>query len=584
MKKHNIKKQLFSLTTTSALVLSSLAGVAVPMVHAEQKGAKEDVMVSSSKEIKEDKKNEETLITNTAETKSTKAVQEQKNTTADALQQATRTVNNLFDRFGAKQSNTKAQIDAARKQVTALSNSMQKTELLNKVEQAQQAYDELMKKWQEINTEMDQFFINGEIGNPRSSVTQTDIDRLGEKLFEFPLEKPFLEGYTTDKLRDKLNQLIYVLDATPKVSWLFIDGKPNPENTQWVITDTLNSVNQMFDGPYKQNLLEKIEEAQQAYEETSGIAIPPIKQATRAVNQLFNGNTPKESNTQEKIDSARKKVEAIKGHATVKAKLLEKVKIAQAALDNKKTAITVDDYYCGNVYMTGKYSGNIKKFKLIVDGKEYNPGFKLLKNNCFELYIGKRITKATKTVKVESLDETGKVTGTQEISVQSSKLTAENYALGQEYIKGQMFGEAKQFKLMVDGKEFSAGFKLLANNHFEVYAKNKIQSNSKTAMLKVLNGEGTEVATQEITIQKPSLNVNHYKVNTDYITGTHTGDVKKFKLIVDGQEYFPGFKLLANDQFEVYAKNKVSSSSKLITLISLDAKGKEIQRQEVSHS
>ncbi|MGX7174663.1 immunoglobulin-like domain-containing protein, partial [Enterococcus ratti] len=196
--------------------------------------------------------------------------------------------------------------------------------------------------------------------------------------------------------------------------------------------------------------------------------------------------------------------------------------------------------------------------------------------------IGKKITKGTKIVKVESFDETGKVTGTREITIQTPKLTVENYTLGQEYIKGQTVGETKQFKLLVDGKEFKPGFKFLENNQFEVYAKNKVYSNSKKVVLKVLNNEGIEIATQEVAVQQPALEVNYYKVNTDYITGTYTGDVKKFKLIVDGQEYFPGFKLLANNQFEVYAKNKVSASSKSITLVSLDAQGKEVQRQAVS--
>ncbi|MEY8446696.1 immunoglobulin-like domain-containing protein, partial [Enterococcus ratti] len=389
-------------------------------------------------------------------------------------------------------------------------------------------------------------------------------------------------GYTMSELRKKRDQLNYVLNVTPLVKWLFTNGKPSPVNTQDDISYALSRVNEMYDGPYKQKLIEKIQEAQKAYNDAHIFVDPVADQAMEAVKQLFDGDTPKKDNTQEKIDAARKKVEAIKGFDTVKAGLLEKIKVAQAALDDKKQAITVDAYYYGNVYMTGQYSGNIKKFKLTVDGKEYTPGFKLLKNNRFELYIGKKITKGTKTVKVESFDETGKVTGTREITIQTPKLTVENYTLGQEYIKGQTVGEAKQFKLVVDGKEFSAGFKLLENNQFEVYAKNKVQSNSKKVVLKVLNGEGTEIATQEVAVQQPALEVNYYKVNTDYITGTYTGDVKKFKLIVDGQEYFPGFKLLANNQFEVYAKNKVSASSKSITLVSLNAQGKETQRQAVS--
>src|SRR5699024_1490810 len=86
----------------------------------------------------------------------------------------------------------------------------------------------------------------------------------------------------------------------------------------------------------------------------------------------------------------------------------------------------------------------------------------------------------------------------------------------------------------------------------------------------------------EDTLNAPSLVVDYYKVNTDYITGSVTGNVKKFKLIVDGKEYFPGFKLLKNNRFEVYAKNKVSATSKTITLVSLDENDQEVTRQTVT--
>ncbi|MGX7174608.1 toxin Cry1Ac domain D-VI-related protein, partial [Enterococcus ratti] len=448
MKTNNFKKQLFSFTMTSALVLSSLSGAITPMVHAEQKGIKDEVAVTSSKEgnnqssqtsaseenvtdtTKATKKVEETTTSKSVETKSEKAVQKQTNTATSALQQATNTVNNLFygnDENHPKPSNTNAQIDAARKQVTALPNSDQKTALLKKVEKAQQAYDKLMEQWKDVNETMDRFFVNGDIGNPKPDVTTDDLIMLSEKMFVFPLEEEFLEGYTMSELRKKRDQLNYVLNVTPLVKRLFVSGKPSPNNTQEEITYALGRVNEMYDGPYKQKLVEKIQEAQKAYNDAHIFVDPVADQAMEAVKQLFDGDTPKKDNTQEKIDEARKKVEAIKGFDTVKAGLLEKIKVAQTALDDKKQAITVDAYYYGNVYMTGQYSGNIKKFKLTVDGKEYTPGFKLLKNNRFELYIGKKITKGTKIVKVESFDETGKVTGTREITIQTPKLTVENY-------------------------------------------------------------------------------------------------------------------------------------------------------------
>ena len=430
---------------------------------------------------------------------------------------------------------------------------------------------------------MDKHFIDGDIGNPKGSFTTEEMIDLAEKLGELPyINIPFLEGYTTNELHEKYDQLIAVSNATPVVDRLFFNGKPSTNNTQNDINTALNLVHRLVDGPYKDRLLAKVQEAQKAYNDAHIVQDPAEKQAVEAVNQLFNGDTPKESNTQEAIDEARRKVDAVNNISPVKAQLLKKLEIAQAALDDRVNAFKVDVYHYGNVHMTGEYSGKIKKFKLIVDGKEYTPGFKLLANNKFQLYIGKRIPSTTKTVTVKSFDSNGKETGTREVAVQSPKLTVEEYTVGKDYIKGQIAGEAKQFKLIVDGKEYTPGFKLLENNNFEVYAKNRVTVDSKKVILKVLNAEGIEIGMQEITLNAPSLVVDYYKVNTDYITGSVTGNVKKFKLIVDGKEYFPGFKLLKNNRFEVYAKNKVSATSKTITLVSLDEQGKEILSKQVS--
>ncbi|WP_438772557.1 immunoglobulin-like domain-containing protein [Enterococcus sp. DIV0691] len=607
-----MKKNLVSFSTTSALVLSSLSGVVTPMVHADQNGAGEGITITTSEknekkeeanqsnqssqasetsqthasEEKENKKVEETTTSSTTKEQNASSVPvpEQKNTLADeVIQHATDAVNNLFDGNGAKVGNTKAQIDAAKQQVESLPDSDQKTALLEKVNQAQKAYDTLMQKWQVANETMDKHFIDGDIGNPKGSFTTEEMIDLAEKLGELPyINIPFLEGYTTNELQEKYDQLIAVSNATPVVDRLFFNGKPSTNNTQNDINTALNLVHRLVDGPYKDRLLAKVQEAQKAYNDAHIVQDPAEKQAVEAVNQLFNGDTPKESNTQEAIDEARRKVDAVNNISPVKAQLLKKLEIAQAALDDRVNAFKVDVYHYGNVHMTGEYSGKIKKFKLIVDGKEYTPGFKLLANNKFQLYIGKRIPSTTKTVTVKSFDSNGKETGTREVAVQSPKLTVEEYTVGKDYIKGQIAGEAKQFKLIVDGKEYTPGFKLLENNNFEVYAKNKVTVDSKKVILKVLNAEGIEIGMQEITLNAPSLVVDYYKVNTDYITGSVTGNVKKFKLIVDGKEYFPGFKLLKNNRFEVYAKNKVSATSKTITLVSLDEQGKEILSKQVS--
>ncbi|MGV1216706.1 immunoglobulin-like domain-containing protein [Enterococcus hirae] len=55
--------------------------------------------------------------------------------------------------------------------------------------------------------------------------------------------------------------------------------------------------------------------------------------------------------------------------------------------------------------MTGAYEGEINQFKLIVGDKEYTPGFTLLPNNQFKLYIGKKIPPSIFSVTVKIFDK-----------------------------------------------------------------------------------------------------------------------------------------------------------------------------------
>ncbi|EMF0603855.1 hypothetical protein G9L26_001142, partial [Enterococcus hirae] len=169
----------------------------------------------------------------------------------------------------------KAQIDAAKQQVESLPDSDQKTALLEKVNQAQKAYDTLMQKWQVANETMDKHFIDGDIGNPKGSFTTEEMIDLAEKLGELPyINIPFLEGYTTNELHEKYDQLIAVSNATPVVDRLFFNGKPSTNNTQNDINTALNLVHRLVDGPYKDRLLAKVQEAQKAYNDAHIIVLP----------------------------------------------------------------------------------------------------------------------------------------------------------------------------------------------------------------------------------------------------------------------------------------------------------------------
>ncbi|MEY8446697.1 toxin Cry1Ac domain D-VI-related protein, partial [Enterococcus ratti] len=169
------------------------------------------------------------------------------------IDDATAAVNRLFDsKQQPKPTNTQAQVTAAKVKVDLLPKCSKKTMLLEKVEIAQQALD------------------------PSGS------------------------------------EAAKVQAATEAVNALFNGETPKPENTQEQINAAKAKVEALKDGNTKTALLAKIQKAQQALDASAGEEAAKVQAATEAVNALFNGGTPKPENTQEQINAAKAKVEALK--------------------------------------------------------------------------------------------------------------------------------------------------------------------------------------------------------------------------------------------------------------------------------
>ncbi|MCC9082637.1 toxin Cry1Ac domain D-VI-related protein [Enterococcus faecium] len=190
------------------------------------------------------------------------------------VKEATEAVNALFNGDTPKPENTQDQINAAKAKVDALTDSKTKTELLAKIDTAQKALD---------------------------AVTQ---------------------------------ETAKVKEATEAVNALFNGDTPKPENTQDQINAAKAKVDALTDSKTKTELLAKIDTAQKALDAATQ-ETAKVKEATEAVNALFNGDTPKPENTQDQINAAKAKVDALTDSKT-KTELLAKIDTAQKALDAAK--------------------------------------------------------------------------------------------------------------------------------------------------------------------------------------------------------------------------------------------------------
>lgn len=432
-----------------------------------------------------------------------------------------------------------------------------------------------------ISTLLDSIYSTSGVLAP--GVTQSRIDNVRQEMNNYiprDISSSYISAYWANFLTPFLDKASAEVDqinkATVAVNNLFNDNQvPKPNNTSEQVNATKALVNALPYSQAKEDLLAKVAKAQNALDEIQ------VNAATEAVNALFNGDTPKPENTQEQINAAKAKVDALKASET-KTELLAKIQKAQEALEEKsKQTLTLNPYTLGDQYVTGTITGNIKKFQLIVNGQTYEPGFKL-KNGKLEVYVGNRVPEGTTEFTLKAFNPAGTQVASQTVQVQAPSLSVDKFVLGSEYMTGSYQGNSiNKFRLTVDGKVYEPGFKL-ENGKFEVYIGSKITGSSKVIKLEALDKAGKTIVEQNVTVEAPQLTINEYIRGNEYLTGTVAGEgVKKFKLIINGQESFPGFKL-TDGKFEIYVGNKVPANVNSIKVVGIDKTGQEIVSQDVN--
>ncbi|MEY8446705.1 toxin Cry1Ac domain D-VI-related protein, partial [Enterococcus ratti] len=172
-----------------------------------------------------------------------------------------------------------------------------------------------------------------------SGVTQAKINMVRELILDkIPMDDnyQYASAYWANFLTPFLNkasaEVEQIDQATTVVNSLFDSNQqPKLTNTQEQINAAKTKVNALPESSAKTALLEKVATAQQAFEAVKNEA-GKVQLATEAVNALFNGLVPKLTNTQEQIDAAKAKVNAL-ANSDVKTALLARIASAQKVFD-----------------------------------------------------------------------------------------------------------------------------------------------------------------------------------------------------------------------------------------------------------
>ncbi|WP_348921871.1 BspA family leucine-rich repeat surface protein [Enterococcus rotai] len=127
-------------------------------------------------------------------------------------------------------------------------------------------------------------------------------------------------------------------------------------------------------------------------------------------------------------------------------------KVVAGSLDNVQ-------YTVGTSTITGEYTGNMSKARLVVNGTIISVGG-TFKDGVFSYYVNPSQLKETDTIQMQGYDAEGNPVGDLtpvSVQKQSGQLLEANYIMGQTTITGKYEGNVKKGRLFVDGKQISVG-------------------------------------------------------------------------------------------------------------------------------
>ncbi|MBO1116163.1 immunoglobulin-like domain-containing protein [Enterococcus hirae] len=202
----------------------------------------------------------------------------------------------------------------------------------------------------------------------------------------------------------------------------------------------------------------------------------------------------------------------------------------------------VDEYQLGDSTITGTYTGDIHKGKLVVNGEVVSWGG-TYKDGKFSYYVNSQIIKAGDQATIQGYDKFNTPLGDPQpvtIGEQLGQLTEAHRVGISTVIEGSYTGDVYQGILLVNGEKVSQGgsFK---DGKFSYYVGNLKVSEDDQVVLMGANNRGQQISGSEIgvTIQTPTAEINEltYKIGTQTIKGAYGSDtqVHQGHLFVNGK-------------------------------------------------
>ncbi|MFS1148002.1 immunoglobulin-like domain-containing protein, partial [Enterococcus hirae] len=462
-------------------------------------------------------------------------------------------------------------IDSAREKVNVLPDGEEKTELLEKVDQAFNGLQEIQLK--------------GLSDNLFSRITVTK----GKLIVRTRGGKPhsyFDNNYATIHVtRGESN--VFSKEYNGNVSYPAQTEEVDLQNGD-VVTITKQEANQtrfVVNHPE----LKPNNNGDYTYLVQDGLFVDQSVAATvakTAVNKLFDGEEPKESNTQEQINDAKEKVNVLLD-SSLKQQLLAKIEQAQKLFDSLVGSLSVQEYQLlgSDRYIRGTFTGNIDYLKLEVNGITYAKS--TVKGESFQYYAVDKIKSPNDQVFLIGYNKDNRQVDRQQVNVLpvQGALSEVSFTLNSadRYIEGTYTGNVDHVRLEVNGElKAKAG---VSGNKIRYYAVDKIKKIADQVTLIAYDKNGNELDRKGVTIHNAlvgTIQTDPYVLgNSDrYIHGTYTGDVDHVRLEVNGE--LKAKAGVSGNKFRYYAVDKIDNMNDKVNIIAYDAKGNILDKQPVT--
>ncbi len=246
-----------------------------------------------------------------------------------------------------------------------------------------------------------------------------------------------------------------------------------------------------------------------------------------------------------------------------------------------------NSYNIGDGFVTGTFSGGVKRVALEVNGVVYGQ-VNVLDSVNFRYYAKDKVTSASNSVYIVGYDASGRQLDRKQVLVNGASTAAgtvypSNYRVGDGFVTGTYSGSVKKVALEVNGSVYSK-VDVLDGTNFRYYAKDKVASTSYNVYVIGYDASGRQVDRKKVNLSgamtNSGLSPAAYKIGDGFVTGTYSGNIKQVALVVNGLQY-SSVGVLDSSNFRYYAKDKVRSTSDSVYIAAYDYSGLQVDKKMV---